>query len=78
MDRPRCVTCGRYFKHEAGVAWRMVYSGGPLPEPDHEAYRCRPCVEKVGPFDPQPGIRPEFSCGIVKEIGHVESWEGRQ
>ena len=60
-DRPRCATCGRFFK-EAG-AWKMIYSGA-LPTPDHEIYRCRPCFEKVGPFAPDPRIRPEFSCGV--------------
>lgn len=63
-DRPTCSTCGRFFKHEPGVAWMMVYSGA-IPMPDREIYRCKPCVDKVGPFVPQLGIKPEFSCGMV-------------
>jgi hypothetical protein len=41
----------------------MVYSGGPIPMPDREIYRCARCLDAFGPFDPQAGIRPEFSCG---------------
>jgi hypothetical protein len=64
-DRPTCTDCGRFFKFESGVAWRMVYTGHP-PEPDREIYKCRKCVEKNGPFAPQDGIKPECSCGIMK------------
>lgn len=62
-----CSSCGRFFKHEPGVAWQMVYTGYPK-MPDHENYRCKACVAVYGPFDPQDGIRPEYSCGIVKEL----------
>jgi len=61
----RCECCGRFFRYEPGCAWKMVYSGV-IPEPDHELYRCRRCVEAVGPFDPDPRIKPECSCGIVR------------
>ena len=59
-----CDLCGRFHKCEPGSAWKMVYSGYP-PEPDHEATRCKVCVDKHGPMDAQHGILPEFSTGIV-------------
>jgi hypothetical protein len=59
-----CSSCGRFFKFQPGVAWRMVYSGA-IPMPDEEIYRCVACVEKHGPFEPQCGIKPEHSCGII-------------
>jgi hypothetical protein len=62
---PRCKSCGRFFSMESGVAWRMVFSGVIL-MPDHEIFRCRPCVEKYGPFEAQSGVVPEHSCGIYK------------
>ena len=61
---PQCSTCGRFFSSRNGDMWKMVYSGFP-PTPDREIYRCASCVEKVGPFEPQNGIRPEASCGMV-------------
>jgi hypothetical protein len=65
-DFPRCDRCGRFHKCEPGSAWRMVYSGALL-EHDHEKTRCKSCVERHGPFHPQTGIKPEFSCGLVQE-----------
>lgn len=60
-----CDRCGRFHDHGPGSAWRMVYSGAP-PTPDREITRCRRCVEQHGPFQPQFGIKPEYSCGIVE------------
>ena len=40
----------------------MIYSGA-LPEPQEEIYKCTSCVERHGSFEPQPGIKPEHSCG---------------
>lgn len=60
-----CDTCGRFHSGEPGSAWRMVYSLGVIPEPDREKTRCKRCVETHGPFHPQVGIRPDYSCGIV-------------
>lgn len=60
-----CACCGRFFKMQPGVAWQMIYSGYP-PTPDEEIYRCKPCVDKKGPFEPQIGIKPEYSCGIIR------------
>jgi hypothetical protein len=62
-ERPRCCDCGRFFS--GTYAWKMVYSGV-LPEPYDEIYRCSRCLESKGPFVPQSGIRPEFSCGISR------------
>ena len=59
----KCDICGRFCKP---VAWQMVYSGV-LPEPDHEIFRCAPCVEKYGTFCPQDGIQPDFSCGTFED-----------
>lgn len=59
-----CDCCGRFHDHGPGSAWKVVYSGVML-EPDHEKTRCRACVEKHGPFKPDPRIKAEFSCGIV-------------
>ena len=56
---PRCRDCGK-FCHP--VEWKIIYSGS-LPEPQEEIYRCAPCVEKHGLFEPQHGIKPEYSCG---------------
>src|SRR5690606_6720394 len=47
---PNCVTCGRFCTCEPGASWRMVYSGGPIPMPDHEQIQCRACTEKYGPL----------------------------
>ena len=40
----------------------MIYSGA-LPEPHEEIYKCAGCAEKNGSFQPQEGIKPEYSCG---------------
>lgn len=58
---PNCHDCGKFC---VPVAWKMVYSGFP-PEPDREMVKCRPCFQENGPFIPQSGIRPEYSCGIL-------------
>lgn len=63
---PNCHGCGRFVRVEPGVAWKMLYSGGPLPDPDREIYRCLRCVEKLGLFTPQLGIVPRYSCGVVQ------------
>lgn len=63
---PQCSTCGKFFDGSKGYAWQMVYSGGAIPTPDRELYRCAKCVEKVGPFEPQSGIVPRYSCGMVE------------
>lgn len=34
----------------------MVYSGGPIPMPDHEQIQCRSCTERYGPLQGQAGI----------------------
>lgn len=62
---PNCDACGRFMRVIAGAAWKMLYSGHP-PTPDREVYRCKKCVDRLGPFLPQSGIRPEASCGVVK------------
>lgn len=64
-----CDACGRFHVGGPGSAWKMIYSGGPIPEPDREITRCRSCVEKHGLFEPQSGIVPQFSCGLVQEGG---------
>lgn len=62
---PKCHDCGRFMRTTTpGVAWKMLYSGYPQ-EPDREIFRCVPCVEKLGEFLPQMGIKPEYSCGVV-------------
>jgi hypothetical protein len=43
----------------------MIYSGHP-PTPDREIYQCRKCTVEHGPLEPQPGIKPEASCGEFK------------
>jgi hypothetical protein len=60
-----CDKCGRFHDHGPGSAWKVVYSGGPIPMPDREITRCRACVEKHGPFLPQYGIKSGHSCGLV-------------
>ena len=65
-----CDLCGRFHKCEPGSAWKMVYSGYP-PEPDHEATRCKACVDKYGPMEPQHGIRPECNTGIVRDTANA-------
>jgi len=59
-----CDCCGRFHDHGPGSACKMVYSGWP-PTPDREITRCRACVEKYGPFNPQSNIDPKYGCGIV-------------
>lgn len=39
--------CGRFIG--AGASMAMRYSGYP-PTPDHEDFRCAPCVERLGPL----------------------------
>lgn len=63
--KPNCQTCGKFFKASDGYAWRMVYSGYP-PTPDREVFRCRRCMDSLGGFEPQSGIRPECSCGVIQ------------
>lgn len=45
--RPNCCDCGRFIG--AGASMAMRYSGYP-PTPDHEDFRCAPCVERLGPL----------------------------
>lgn len=59
-----CSGCGKFFDMAKPHAWKMVYGGAPIPSPDGEIYRCERCLEKLGPFEPQHGIRPEYSCGV--------------
>ena len=61
-DIPQCARCGKFCRP---AAWKMVYSGA-IPTPDHEAYLCKKCLETSGPFIPQAGIKPEFSCGVFE------------
>lgn len=56
----KCYTCGKFFKFETGVHWKMVYSGSP-PEPYGQIFNCIRC----GPFYSQDGIKPEYSCGTI-------------
>lgn len=58
---PKCHDCGRFCWP---AAWKMVYSGA-LPEPDHEIFKCQRCLDSNGPFLPQHGIKPEYSCGLM-------------
>lgn len=58
---PKCHDCGKFCRP---VEWKMLYSGV-IPEPHEEIYLCAACSEKNGHFQPQPGIRPECSCGTV-------------
>lgn len=64
MDMPKCDCCGRFMCVEPGTGWKMIYSGYP-PTPDREVYRCKRCVAEHGTFEPQHGIKPECSCGVV-------------
>ena len=70
MLLPNCHDCGRFMRVESGVAWKMVYSGGPIPDPDREIFRCLRCVGRLGEFTPQLGIVPEYSCGLIQEDMH--------
>lgn len=58
---PKCHDCGKFCRP---VQWKMLYSGA-LPEPQEEIFKCAGCVEKHGSFEPQPGIKPEHSCGLL-------------
>ena len=60
----KCDCCGRFHNCEIGSAWKMIYSGYP-PMPDREITCCVSCVNKYGKFQPQDGIKSEYSCGIV-------------
>lgn len=63
---PQCQSCGKFMRVEPGCAWRMIYSGAPMPSPDREIFRCLKCTKEVGPFTPQLGIKPEYSCGVIQ------------
>lgn len=67
MALDNCETCGQFHACGLGSAWMTVYSGAPWYEPERDITRCVRCVERVGPFHPQHGIKPEHNCGIVKE-----------
>ena len=71
----RCDDCGRFFSAALGYAWMLVYSGVP-PTPDREIFRCSNCIEKAGPYLPQSGIKPEYSCGIEEPTTHARREEG--
>jgi hypothetical protein len=64
MNMNHCDMCGKFHSGGEGSAWKMVYSGGPIPMPDREITRCKACVAKHGAFEPQYGIKPQYSCGI--------------
>lgn len=59
---PNCSDCGRFCRP---VAWKMIYSGGPIPMPDREIVKCSSCFTTNGAYRPQHGIKPEFSCGVI-------------
>jgi len=63
----QCHSCGRFFKPQGHAMWRMVFSGYP-PSPDREIFICDACVQKFGPFEAQPGIKPDASCGYLKTL----------
>ena len=65
LTMPKCHDCGKFCRP---VEWQMIYSGA-LPEPQEEIYKCAACVEKHGSFAPQPGIKPEYSCGKLPTTG---------
>jgi hypothetical protein len=69
---PNCVTCGRFTGLGPGTSWRMVYSGGPIPMPDHEQIQCRRCTDEHGPLPGQSGIRPECASGVIPEPGESD------
>lgn len=69
LGNHRCSACGRFFGAHPKAMWRMVYRGTP-PTPDHERFRCGPCVEKYGPIPPQHGIRPEASVGYINGVSN--------
>ena len=64
---PKCHDCGKFCRP---VEWQMIYSGV-LPEPQEEIYKCAACAEKRGSFEPQPGIKPEHSCGSFTHNAEV-------
>ena len=63
----KCARCGRFHRGGYGTAWKMVYSGV-IPEPDHEITSCAECVALWGPFTPDPRIKPECSCGVIRTL----------
>jgi len=67
LTMPKCHDCGKFCRP---VEWQMIYSGA-LPEPQEEIYKCTSCVERHGSFEPQPGIKPEHSCG---HLTHNANW----
>lgn len=78
MTPPRCDTCHRWFRATGEYAWKMIYTGTP-PEPFGEVYRCPTCLKEHGPFSPQSGIKPEFSCGtVMPNINSVAENSGRK
>lgn len=66
MTFPPCSNCGCFMRIGSGCAWKMIYSGGAVPSPDREIWRCLKCTQEVGPFAPQLGIKPEYSCGVYR------------
>ena len=67
LTMPKCHDCGKFCRP---VEWQMIYSGA-LPEPQEEIYKCTSCVERHGSFEPQPGIKPEHSCGHLTPNANV-------
>ena len=67
LDYPhKCHECGRFMTVQPGCAWKMVYSGGPIPMPDREIFRCADCTKRHGGFPCDAGIKPECSAGFVQ------------
>jgi len=74
MTMPRCHDCGKFCRP---VEWKMIYSGV-LPEPQEEIYKCAQCVQKNGSFQPQAGIKPEFSCGSITHAAAIRARGGEK
>ncbi len=38
-------------KIKPGVTCKLIWTGGCMPEPSHEVYRCAPCSQEYGDID---------------------------
>lgn len=44
---PNCAVCGRFHDpSDEGAISETIYTGGPIPEPDHEEFVCADCAVK--------------------------------
>lgn len=65
--RDKCVSCGRFFKYDAGASWAQFWSYDMSGEPDLKdpRWQCAACTDKHGPLETN-CANPERYSGVLK------------